>query len=357
MVDVPKFDFTSYDFVSPMSVGGRSGTNYSEYCYRGPGRLVQRVATAVATQGQVLPITPPAVNSSWKLDFWGPSLSCSDITGADRDDILASVYDYLADGTRCFQSYGYISWVSAVNNSLPFIAQNDTYVLQSNGLTFNRQAAIHVAALPGLFDNQVAFATHTLTGACMMWDSNRRVVNGTIDGVLSYSEASTDTYLGQTRLLRCEFLNASYVADFKFVNGAQTINVTRDVSSESRSLVPADCVNGPTALATGGCFQAAIAYQVNTSCSTLNPVGETCIFNSSLVRTLSYQGIADAFGQLLQGTVGLGDADLSYPEVTFDSNIKKAFLLDTDELSFIQTWQKNSLFLDIASLSEISNGI
>lgn len=75
MTIVPKFDFTNYDFVSPLGVGDPSGTNYSEYCYRGPDNLVERVAAAVGAQGQVLPITPPASNPSWSLNFYRASTS------------------------------------------------------------------------------------------------------------------------------------------------------------------------------------------------------------------------------------------------------------------------------------------
>lgn len=90
----------------------------------------------------------------------------------------------------------------------------------------------------------------------------------------------------------------------------------------------------------------------NRSCSTLNLINKQCDFDPNLVRTLAYQSIADVFGKLVQGSVGLGGYTLPYPRVTYNSNIAQTVLLDTNELSFIQTWSPNSGFLDLATLSD-----
>ncbi|KAG9600182.1 hypothetical protein KCU77_g4239, partial [Aureobasidium melanogenum] len=103
-------------------------------------------------------------------------------------------------------------------------------------------------------------------------------------------------------------------------------------------------------------MEEADSNMANKSCSTLNLINKQCEFDPSLVRTLEYQSIADVFGQLVQGSVGLGGDALPFPAVTFNSNIAQTVLLDSKELSFIQTWSPNSEFLDLETLSEESNG-
>ncbi|KAG9648756.1 hypothetical protein KCU95_g4135, partial [Aureobasidium melanogenum] len=354
MTIVPKFDFTNYDFVSPLGVGDLSGTNYSEYCYRGPNNLVERVATAVGAQGQVLPIIPPALNASWSLNFWGPSLQCSNVEGQEREDIWANVWDYLDNGTRCRDSYGYLAWAPTAQTSVPFVNQNDSMVLQSNSLSIDIPAAAYVAVIPSMFSNSVDMPTHTLPGGCALWSPNR---DESYNQALSNTKGTVSTWFNSSTLLQCHFLNTSFIATFNYTDGSQSIGISQAASSESRPFEPVACVTGPIALSVGGndWEQAGINME-NTSCSTLNLENKQCKFDPGLVRLLAYQSIADIFGKLVQGSVGLGEHTLPYPEVTYNSNIAQMVLLDTNELSFIQTWSPNSGFLDLATLSDESSG-
>jgi hypothetical protein len=329
MTTVPKFDFTNYDFTLPLGVGGGVGgiatamTNYSQYCYRGPGELVQRVATAVGAQGQVLPITPPSLNASWSLSFWGPSLQCSNVEGQGREDIWASVWEYLDNGTRCADSYGYLSWVPSAQTFVPFVNQSGSLVLQSNSLTIGAPAAFYVAAIPPMFSNSVNMPTHTLTGGCVSWDENRgRNYDDPLEDVKQWFNSST--------LLQCQFFNTSFIANIDYIDGSQSINVSQPAPFESQPFEPVDCVTGPIAITNGGGeFEQAWSDEANRSCSTLNLVNKQCGFDPSLVRLLAYQSIADMFGYMVQGSIGLGGDSIPYPEVTFGSYIEQTVLLDT----------------------------
>ncbi|KAH0366783.1 hypothetical protein KCU65_g5160, partial [Aureobasidium melanogenum] len=355
MTTVPKFDFTNYDFVSPLGVSDSSRGNLSTYCYRGPGQLVERVATAVGAQGQVLPITPPSLNASWSSNFWGPSLQCNNVEGQEREDIWANVWNYLDDDNTCRESYGYLSWIPTAQTFVPFVSQNDSIVLQSYSLlTAGLPAAIYVAAIPSMFNNSIEMATHTINGGCVLRD---QYGGANYSEALSQSNGTSSAWFNNATLLRCQFLNTSLIANFDYTDGSQRVDISRTAPSESQSFEPVDCVTGPIALA-NGYLEASEAYSnmVNTSCSTLNLDNKQCEFDPTLVRLLAYQGIADAFGQLILGAVGLGGTTLPFPEVTYDSSIAQTVLLDTNELSFVQTWSPNTNFLDLATLSEQSNG-
>lgn len=77
---VPKFDFTNFNFITPPTLPGFGGnleflqlnsSDFKRYYYRGPSRIVDRVSSAVAAEGEILNIKPPALNASWTADFYG----------------------------------------------------------------------------------------------------------------------------------------------------------------------------------------------------------------------------------------------------------------------------------------------
>ncbi|TIA32899.1 hypothetical protein D6C78_07919 [Aureobasidium pullulans] len=353
MVKVPKLDFTSYNFAAPLTLLDSASVHYTDYCYRGPGRLVQRIVDAVGAQGQILPITPPSTNSSWTLEFWGPSLQCSNVEGQEYEDIWSNMWEFYAkDGDDCRLSYGYLAWAPTANTSVPFIFHNDTSTFRYDSLTIDAPARMLIAILPGMFSNRVNMPTHTVPGGCMMWSESRKFNN--YSQALAEDPHTISQYFGGSTLLQCQVLNTSYIADFGYENGIQTVNVTNVTYSDPPYLRPAGCVTGPIALSNGGNnMTEAWDNRANASCSTLNLANRQCQFEPSLLRTLAYQSIADAFGQLIQGTIGFSGA---VSTVTYNSSISKTALLDTEELLFIQNWLMDTIFMDLATLSQTSNG-
>jgi hypothetical protein len=350
MAKVPKLDFTSYNFAAPLTMLDYEAVHYADYCYRGPGRLVQRIAKAVGAQGQILPIVPPSPNASWSLDFWGPSLQCNNVKGQDYDDIWANLWEHYARDEDCASSFSYLAWAPTTNTSVPFVFHNETSIFSYNALTIGAPATMFLAVVPGMFSNKVNMPSHTIPGGCMLWSESgpstnysQALASGTISG-----------FFGGSTLLQCQVLNTSYMADFNYKNGIQTINVSNVAYGDLPHLKAAGCVTGPIALSNGGNnMTEAFNNRANKSCSTLNSEGEQCLFEPSLIRTLAYQSIADAFGQLIQGTIGFGGA---VPTVTYNSSIFTTILLDTDELIFIQDWLMDAEFLDLTTISQTSNG-
>lgn len=319
MVQVPQLDFVNLDFTADLPSGGSTGENYTEYCYQGPSRIVQRVATAVSAQGQVLPITAPGTNATWTVDFWGPSLQCNPVEGKAQHDVWANVWDFMKNTTRCQVSYGYMAWTPTANSSLPFVnTSHDGMVLQNSEIRSGSPATILVATIPQMFLGSVSMASHVLPGGCAMateaenfsyYDQPPKCESGCIP--------SPQTWFSDATLLRCDLLNTSHTATFEYVNGLQTINVSMKESSPPGPLTLLDCVTGPI-----------LAYQQsdNTNktyyepiCSTLNTIDQQCIFDPAVAQLLSYQSIADSFGNLVLGTIGLGTG--STPNSRYDCKL------------------------------------
>ena len=73
MRQVPQLDFTTLNYAAPLQYSISNG-NLTDWAWKGPSQPVQHIALAVMELGQILPITPPAANASWTVDFWGPAL-------------------------------------------------------------------------------------------------------------------------------------------------------------------------------------------------------------------------------------------------------------------------------------------
>lgn len=58
------------------SMNARTGSNDNKI-FLGPRTILQRLAAVTAAEGQILPISPPYLNSSYSMHFYGPSIECS----------------------------------------------------------------------------------------------------------------------------------------------------------------------------------------------------------------------------------------------------------------------------------------
>ncbi|KAH0396899.1 hypothetical protein KCU89_g8835, partial [Aureobasidium melanogenum] len=218
-------------------------------------------------------------------------------------------------------------------------------------------ATIEVHGL-GIFEKQFEIA-YSLLDALTLSDGTQsphhhEMLRSLLES-LSASPKSRDVYV---RILQNKMGQENMRQNNRHVHLAN-VQLLVDDHLNQRDAHPVECVTGPIALSNGGSieqFEEAESNMANESCSTLNLINKQCDFDPNLVRTLVYQSIADVFGKLVQGSVGLGGHTLPYPEVTYNSNIAQTVLLDTNELSFIQTWSPNSGFLDLVTLSDESNG-
>lgn len=340
MAPVPQFDYVNLDFLSAMkSSGATSGSqapNVTEYCYDGPGHLMERVATAVAAQGEILPIAAPAPNASWTLSYHGPALQCEHVTGEERLNIWRNVFAFTNDPVRCTHSYGYISWdETSAQEFLPFQRSGSQWHLSAASIMPGVWTAIYVATIPQMF-NVIAMPSQSIGGGCQLAHLFQGINNPTTPSPSSGKPAMD--FFSDATLLRCEVRNASCVTAFQYVDGRQTVNTSVDLGSTS-AVTPIGCVTGPYVADATTNYTGALQESANTSCSTLNTDGARCKFDPSVVRTLSYQAVADSFTRLVQGTIGLGQPFSTVPSVTANSSIDTTVLMDTTELGFVGAWQ------------------
>lgn len=172
LTEVPHFDFTNLDFLVPPTLAvlgeqteGFGNTLFDRYCYRGPSQVLHRVSSAVGASGDILPIRPPSLNSTWSIDFWAPDLRCRDASEQQRHDVWENLFNYFnASPTNCLASYSYISWVPPKGRFVPFanMSHQDNHTdsistldrrqnvtsLPNDYLEFNKSATLMVAVIP-----------------------------------------------------------------------------------------------------------------------------------------------------------------------------------------------------------------
>lgn len=346
MLEVPNVDFSSTNFVWPMPPGGRNTTqhlvnsnefetanmNMTEFCYAGPSIEVSKVAAAVGIQGRISQIDPPSSNSSWTTKFWGPAMSCENATSSEWDQIFFNYFQFLNQSMdTCTQAFSYLSWVPSDQSILPFVliqTENSSWALREDRLTFGTGTSLFTAVIPAMWDN-VNMPSHAITGACQRaadaWDSNT-----TWPKLLAESFPANST-----QLFKCTFKNVSYVADFEYRNGAQSIDLT--VVETGNDVEPRDCITGPSSATNGvGNYDQMWEEMTRANCSTLNTGDQRCQFDPAVLQTLSYQGVINAFVDLVRGTIGF---DGFFTHIAYASDISTTSLMDSADLAFARDWE------------------
>ncbi|KAH8816636.1 hypothetical protein F5884DRAFT_663758 [Xylogone sp. PMI_703] len=307
---VPNVDFLSLNFASVILAQGLGVS----WLYSGPQFAVRKVVVATAAQGQILPIHPVAPNSSWALEFAGPSLKCNSIQGQQHEDIIKNINSTVQVGS-CQSSYGYISWTpDPTTGSLPFIQgtglDNDTFTprtatLGSGNFTSGNDhlsdvASIFIATLPGMV--------------------NERLTEGCTNVSLQLANAT---------ILQCGLFNASYHASFNYINGIQTI----DISQDNNLLNDVSPVQFLWTDATTGPLE---AFFPNGSVN-------HGAYNLTEVQTLAYQSVLDALGQILVGSIS-NSHDSAGAILNANTSVMSTVLSDTAELQHIATYPQPNAF-------------
>lgn len=172
----PNVEFSSLNLAAPLAAYGDTGSEHGEepgiwYMYAGLSRTVQRITEAAAAQGSILPVVAPSVNSTWDLNFNGPSLHCKPVSSGFRNAVLANILNYTLVRTRddCTFGTGYVAWhpiEMAPNKSmtdyLPFKVENlnsSRNALNNDnnyGYPFSDMASVFLAIAPTLFTSTSA---------------------------------------------------------------------------------------------------------------------------------------------------------------------------------------------------------
>ncbi|KAJ5498998.1 hypothetical protein N7453_008049 [Penicillium expansum] len=328
---IPRVDFTSANFADLNSALFTNSTGQNGWLsgYSGPTPETQRVVNSVATQGTILPIEPPAVNSSWSVEFHGPSIVCDNVNstlGAYITQNVAQamkVSELYGPEVSSLTRYGYLSWAPESDDpkgSTPFyqVNGNDTYIQRSIQLG------------PELRDPEgvnVGISTPTnpfVHGAPLS------LFVAIFPRAMEYAEydsavENVDKAVQNSTILRCLLHNASYQADLTYINREQTINVINKTILNGVGLVDA------------------IANYDNGSLVSSNL---SFIHNPQLMECLSYQSLMEAFGSLLFGSIKNFIAIVANPKSGTDrsfsysenpnTSIISTRLMETEEMRSIQ---------------------
>lgn len=165
--------------------------------FLGPRTLVMRLLSATATLGEILPIPHSVPNSTYGLQFYGPSIRC-DEANSSVAAIIDNVRDYDVrenmQGTIINDTNYYYAFVPDLTN-----AGNTS--LQFDGVVPVSQNRLQLE-IPQHASNQLWMAYSRYTGAL---------------------DPSSGLRVTEDHYLVCQLFNASYDIDLAFSAGIQTI--------------------------------------------------------------------------------------------------------------------------------------
>lgn len=288
------------------------------WLYNGPSHAVAEVAGAVMASGKILSITPPsAVNTSYDLQFTGPSLSCN----RPEPDIISQIQKILADfyaQDDFADTYGYLAWVRVANDSeiSPFVAGSNSS--NASSLTWfpghGPAPELYVGIFPNLFTiEQVDVNTYDLNATTMGDDIHR-----------------------------CEFRNATYRVSFNYTGSEQDVRINAIEELEAGQPIQtfgSQIGPDPTCVYENvdspGCLQ----------CCSL------CNWDDFPFRTLSYQAVIESFLQDIKGRVG-SSTTYDYRSVTtkttVESNVLSTVMRNAPNIAFLQQTPSENYSLSTA---------
>ena len=393
MLPVPQFEFGSFKYAAGL-------TNYNDYWkWSGPSRAIQSMALRVMTAGEVLPVTPPAPNSTWTLDFWGPALQCDNVPETKKDEIFTNIWNsyYTHDLDPDPASYGFLSWVpwSPVDygenenfsvdqtNPAPYLPFMFDFLQVYSGADYggvehvpkmgppsstvstDAPLSLFMAVLPGTQSVNVhktypgpnaAGATDSFTDVVSSMPGNSgtcpyRNISHVTDTIADCQPAELKNIValafeGAT-LLQCDLVNTSYSSEFEYSNGQQSIRLKSNTMRNSPVVNGSAQFIGPgkdsPESINCGIFRAdGPAY---SSIEEAPKVSKNCDFDLSALHLLSYQGIMAAFNQLIVGSSQRSTKGNTETNTT----IMRTVLAGTSELAFMRDWHTSYATVDSSS--------
>jgi hypothetical protein len=169
--------------------------------YNRPATSISRLVASVASSGTILPIRAPFPNSSYSLDFYGPSISC-----ARADPILEQRVTNMTK--RNSLAYVYIGFVP---DPLDSRLLNDTTSDILNGLNMTLLSTSKISKL-------VTFDELAPTG-------HARLFTWTYFPGNYNSTTNITTGRDPPKLIECGLYNSSYKVDFNYTNNQQSVSV------------------------------------------------------------------------------------------------------------------------------------
>lgn len=333
---VPNVDFLSLNFANVPVLQGTSPA----WIYTSPQYAVDKIVIATAAGGTILPIQAPAPNSSWTLDFPGPSLTCVNLQDLPRDNIIQNVANAMISNGFS-NPYGYIAWTPDLTGIEPFIpvAANGSFV-QGSTLRSGTLDSSHTPTDP---PSNYSSSTATIFVATFPAIGNLSEEYCNQSNDKSNDIDCTVMELQNSTIIECGLYNTSYHADFQFIDGTQTVNITR-AENIYNNIIPIYFLDSSGALG---------------PLATLSLNGTVNGFNLTEVQTLAYQAVMDAFGGILVGTITNNNEEFG-TVFTSNTSIMSTVLSETVELEFLSKYAasaRGSLAQSILEYKSIYPGI
>jgi hypothetical protein len=246
--------------------------------FLGPRTIISRLSTATATQGQILPISPPFPNSTYALEFYGPVVQCEEANSSVATIIKSLRNGAVASfrGSIVEDSDYYFAFVPDLSNVGDSSAPN-------GGVTAVSQVRLQQ---PQNASNQLwmVFSRYTLD--------------------------STGQKTTEDHCLVCQLYNATYNINLMFEDGSQTI---QDQGTRILNLVDYPDANAPASTD----LMVQHAYSAFMWALTDLLVGSMGIFTEE---TSNSSSVPTQFGEIttqIEHTSLLGSSDL---DAYFDSS-------------------------------------
>ncbi len=340
-MNVPNVDFSSLNLAAPMALYGTTeqyGESGFYYLCAGPSPTVQRITDAVAAQGSILPVAAPSVNSTWDLDFNGPSLHCNPVSSGFRHAVLANILNYTfvySQGSRqpnCTYGPGYMAWhpsfmspTESMTEDLPFNIDSIDSVTGglNNQITYNYPsndtASVFLAIAPTLFSSTNTSADDDAFPTMCLGEP--------------WYQAGLEKYYNTSTVLRCDVHNSTYHTTFSFVNGVQEVKIKNVTDVTDTPMITIGEV-------------VAFFNSSNQTKMSLQPqacphsdMNDVCLSDPRVLSTLSYQAVMHAFIDLVAGMISLGGDESLQTFITSTTQLTSTVLAEAPELAFLQSTQ------------------
>ncbi|PNP81395.1 hypothetical protein FNYG_05201 [Fusarium nygamai] len=243
--------------------------------YYAPSSYVSRVLLSVASLGSILTFPAPFPNSSYSVDFYGPSISCGTPRNATFAKLLAEA---VKNETCCGNSAGYVGFVPSTN-------------------TVNRtEEGYALAGLRGAMNYSLISSLASIDRTANSVNSSRLFV------VVPDMPASNTTisYIMANKSIECALYNSSYAVNFTFDNGQQNISY----KSKRLNGIQSSDADGLSEDKDSNRFNAAVAYIA----------------------------LMDSLGKLLLGKLGISHYGVMQPTQT---QIMSSVLMDAKEMQVL----------------------
>ncbi|KAF4334983.1 hypothetical protein FBEOM_11180 [Fusarium beomiforme] len=263
---IPKIDYSN-----PLNFAqwtGQGGVGYNA-----PSSYVSRVLLSVSSLGSILTIPAPSPNSSYHVDFYGPTISCSTPSNATYANLLAET---VKNSTCCGNTVGYVGFAPAF---------------------YTQEKSEEYYAVLGL----TSALNDSLVSKASSYDRTGKA-NSAKFYVIVPDRPLSNYYIMVNKSVECQLYNSSFAINFTFSNGQQ------DISYKTERL------NGVSYLNTG------ISQRGSKDTTQLHA-------------SVAYISLMDALGKLLLGSLQISHYGFINPVQT---QIMSSVLMDAKEMQIVQ---------------------